>query len=143
MANIRLNQTSHIDYYGKMYFEKFGVGDVKFTPKVVTADDAQVVLLHIEGVNTNTGAKVNVDLWPRQNCTLDFVKALPKKFEDIIFRVGYHTEKDITTGEERVIEGQPKFLCYLRGGNEIYFDGDVHTYGDAWDNEPKAPATEE
>lgn len=143
MANIRLNQTSHIDYYGKMYFEKFGVADVKFTPKPVTVDGAKVVLLHIEGVNTNNGAKVNVDLWPRQNCTETFINGLPKFFEDIIFRIGYHTEKDITTGEERIIEGQPKFLCYIRGGKEFYFDGDVHKYGDAWDNEPKSTESEE
>ena len=143
MANIRLNQTSHVDYYGKMYFEKFGVADVKFTPRIVEVDGAKVVLLHIDGVNTNNGARVNVDLWPRYNCTVDFINNLPKQFEDIIFRVGYYTQKDITTGEEVVVEGQPKFLSYFRGGKEVLFDGDKHEYGDAWDNEPKTVEAEE
>ena len=142
MANIRLNQTSHIDYYGKMYFEKLGVADVKFTPKVIEIDGAKVVLLHIDGVNTNNGARVNVDLFPRYNCTVEFINNLPKQFEDIMFRVGYYTQKDLTTGEEKVVEGQPKFLSYFRGGKEVMFDGDKHEYGDAWDNEPKAEETE-
>lgn len=142
MANIRLNQTTHIDYYGKMYFEKFGVADVKFTPRIVEIDGAKVVLLHIDGVNTNNGARVNVDLFPRYNCTLEFIDNLPKQFEDIMFRVGYYTQKDLTTGEEKVVEGQPKFLSYFRGGKEVFFDGDKHEYGDAWDNEPKATEEE-
>ena len=70
MANIRLNQTSHIDYYGKMYFEKFGVSDVKFTHRIVEIDGAKVVLLHIDGVNTNTAPWISSTLFPSSSKTL-------------------------------------------------------------------------
>lgn len=136
MANIKLSQNSHSDYIGSMYFKAFGCVDMEFTPKPVTMKNgATVVLLHIEGTNANNGLIVNVDLWPSRNQTTKDIEKMPKKFEDIMFRIGYHTEKDIATGEEKTIEGQPKFLGYFVNGEKVFFSGDRKEFEDDWTNE--------
>ena len=136
MANIKLNQNSHADYVASKYFKAYGVENCEFSPKVVTmGNGAKVVLVNIKGTNVNNGLRVDVDLWPRRNATEKDIESLPKKFDDIVFRIGYHTEKDITTGEERTVEGQPKLYSYFRGDKEIQFSGDVKKFEDDWTND--------
>ena len=142
MANIKLNRNSHVDYVASMYFKACGVENCEFTPKVVEmSNGAKVVLVNIKGTNVQNGLRVDVDLWPRRNATEKDLAALPKKFDDIVFRIGYHTEKDIVTGEEFTVEGQPKLFSYYLNGREIQFSGDVKKFEDDWTN--GEPAEEE
>ena len=136
-ATIRTSQHTHTDFFGKMYFELFGATDVKFSPKVVIVNGAKVVLLHVEGVNTRNASKIDFDMWPRYNCTEEFIKNLPQQFGDIMFRIGYWPTTDVATGEKMMKAGEPRFLSYFVGGKEVKFDGNKHEYGEDWNNDAR------
>jgi hypothetical protein len=95
MANINLSQNSFVDYVASMYFKAMNVSDVEFTPKVVKVGDEDVVLVHISGVQTSSGIKVNVDLWPRNHASAEDSRGL---FPE------YHAKGEPVLDEE----GKPK-----------------------------------
>lgn len=130
MANINLSQNNYIDYVASMYFKALGVVNVKFSPKTVKVGDEDVVLVHIEGVQTSTGIKVNVDLWPRNHATAEDVAALPKSIDDIEFRIGYWLEVDGETGEKTPRQGTPKWTSYTTGGKTVTLSGDKREFGE-------------
>ena len=142
MATIKMTQNSYVDFEARAWFKAHGVENVIFTPKVVKMkNDAKVVLVHIQGVNPEDGQRVDVDLWPRRNTTEKDIEKLPENFDDIVFRIGYHTEKDLATGEEITVEGQPKMACYRMKGKDVLFSGSVKQFEDDWTNEE--PVSEE
>lgn len=129
MANINLSQNSYVDYVASLYFKAASVTNLKVTPKVVTVNDKEVVLMHLSGVQANSGVIVNVDLWPRNNADGDDVKKLPKSIDDITFRVGYHAEID-ENGEQSLRAGAPKWLSYFVGDKEVVLSGEKREFGE-------------
>lgn len=129
MANINLSQNQYVDYVGSMYFNACNVKDVKFTPKTVKVDEEDVVLIHVEGVQTTSGVRVNLDIWPRNHATEEDLQTLPKTFTDIVFRVGYWPEID-ANGEKTLRAGAPKWVSFYNGDKEIEFQGGKREYGE-------------
>ena len=127
--NINLSQQSYVDYVASMYFKACNVTDVKFTPKTVAVNGEDTVLFHIEGTQTSTGVRVNLDIWPRNHATDSDLKALPKSVNDIVFRVGYWPEID-ENGEKVLRAGAPKWVSYFSGDKEIAFEGDKREFGE-------------
>ena len=129
MANINLSQNNYVDYVASLYFNALGVKDVKFTPKVVKVGDEDAVLIHIEGVQTTTGIKVNVDLWPRNHATAEDVTALPKSIDDIEFRIGYWPAIN-ENGDTELRQGTPKWTVYVSGGKKTSLSGEKREFGE-------------
>jgi hypothetical protein len=129
MANTNLSQKNYTDYVASKYFKALGVSNTKFTPKTVKYGDEEVVLFNISGVQDSTGIIVNVDLWPRNHATEEEVKAVPKRVDDIYFRIGYWAEND-ENGEKTFREGVPKWIAYVSGGKEIVLSGDKREFGE-------------
>lgn len=127
--NINLSQQNFADYYAAMYFKACNVIDVAFTPKVVSVSGEDVVLVHVEGKQVSTGLKVNFDIWPRNHATEADLNAIPKAFEDIVFRVGYWPEIN-ENGESCLRAGAPKWVSYIKGGKEIAFEGEKREFGE-------------
>ena len=68
MTNINLSQESYIDYVGSKFFNALGVQNIAFTPKYAPATDRNpvpAILVHVSGVQEDTGVIVNFDMWPR------------------------------------------------------------------------------
>ena len=129
MANIALSQDNYVDYVASLYLHACSVEDVKFSLKPLTKEGFEdVVLVHIEGVQRSTGTIVNIDLWPRNLATEDDLKDLPKSLDDIHFRVGYHTYKDLDTGETVTLEGKPKWIALINDGKKTVFTGEKREY---------------
>ena len=132
---IRVNQENYVDYYGGEFGMLNGWKNVHFQPKIVEKDGEKVVLMHLDGINTNDASRLNVDFWPKRSATEDDIKALPTEFEDIIFRIGCHIEEtmqdvaDPETGEitrKKVVTrkfSEPKFASYFVEGKEVQFHG--------------------
>lgn len=129
MANINLSQNSYVDYVASLYFRACGVQDVHFTPKVVKVQDEDVVLIHIDGVQTTTGVKVNVDLWPRNHAEGNDITALPKTIDDIEFRIGYWPKVN-ENGETELRQGTPKWTCYRTGDKTVRLSGEKREFGE-------------
>lgn len=129
MANINLSQNNFVDYVASLYFKALGVVNTTFTPKVVKVADEDVVLIHIEGVQTSTGVKVNVDLWPRNHASAEDVAALPKRLDDIEFRIGYWPAID-ENGEQVLRQGTPKWTNYTTGSNVVSLSGEKREFGE-------------
>lgn len=127
--NINLSQQSYADYYAAMYFKACNVVDVAFTPRIVAVNGEDTVLVHVEGKQVSTGLKVNFDIWPRNHATDTDLKALPKTFDDIVFRVGYWPEID-ENGEKTLRPGAPKWVSYVSGGKEVEFEGEKREFGE-------------
>lgn len=130
MANINLSQNSYVDYVASLYFAAMNVKDLAFTPKVVKVGEKETVLVHISGVQANTGIVVNVDLWPRNEATAEDIAALPKSIDDIRFRIGYWPEINTDTGEQVLRQGTPKWLSYVTGGKTVLLSGDKREFGE-------------
>lgn len=129
MSNINLSQKTYVDYVASLYFNALNVKDVKFTPKVVTVGDEEVILVHISGVQTNTGIEVNVDLWPRDHATEEDIKSLPKSLADIGFRIGYWPAID-ENGETTLKQGNPKWTKYHDGNKFVWLSGEKREFGE-------------
>ena len=129
MANINLSQNNFVDYVASLYFKALGVVDVKFIPKVVEVGGEQTPLIHIEGVQTTSGVKVNVDLWPRNHATADDIKNMPKVLDDIEFRIGYWPAID-ENGESILRQGTPKWTCYRTGDKTVSLSGEKREFGE-------------
>lgn len=129
MANINLSQNSFVDYVASMYFKAMNVSDVEFTPKVVKVGDEDVVLVHISGVQTSSGIKVNVDLWPRNHASAEDLENLPKSISDIEFRIGYWPAVD-ENGEQTLRQGTPKWTVLKNGSKNITLSGDKREFGE-------------
>ena len=127
--NINLSQQSYVDYVASMYFNACNVKDVKFTPKTVDVKGEPIVLIHVEGTQTTTGVRVNLDIWPRNHATEDDIKAIPKSIGDIVFRVGYWPEIN-ENGETVLSAGAPKWVSYFNGTKEIEFEGGKREFGE-------------
>lgn len=135
METIKTNQENYVDYFGGEFGMLNGWKNVHFTHKVVDVEGEKVVLMHIDGINTNDASRLNVDFWPKRSATEDDLKALPAEFEDIIFRIGCHTEEsmqdvaDPETGDvtrKKVVTRKfsaPKFVSYFVDGKEVKFHG--------------------
>lgn len=130
MANINLSQKSYVDYVASLYFNACGVKDIEFTPKVVKVGEKDTVLVHISGVQVNSGIVVNVDLWPRNEATAEDIAALPKTLDDIRFRIGYWPEINTETGEQILRQGTPKWLNYVTGGKTVTLSGEKREFGE-------------
>ena len=130
MANINLSQNTYVDYVASLYFNACGVKDVEFTPKVVKVSDKDVVLVHVSGVQTTTGIKVNVDLWPRDEATAEDVEKLSKaSLSDIEFRIGYWPTVN-ENGETELRQGTPKWIAYSVGGRMLKLSGEKREFGE-------------
>ena len=129
MANINLSQNNYIDYVASLYFNALNVREVEFTPKVVKVGDEEVVLIHISGVQTSTGVKVNVDLWPRNHATEEDINNLPKSISDIEFRIGYWPAVD-ENGEQTLRQGTPKWTLLKSGDKKIVLSGEKREFGE-------------
>lgn len=116
--NLRLSQSSYTDYDAALYFNACQIKNVKFTPKIVEVDGVKVILMHVEGTQTTTGVKVNLDMWPRDNATEAEVAKFEKisSLTDIEFRVGYFSEMN-SNGEVSLRQGLPKWTAYCTGGD--------------------------
>lgn len=134
MANVNFTQDNYVDYVASLYLRACGVKDVKFTLKKLEKEGFEnVVLVHVSGVQHSddpqkAGRIVNFDMWPRNEATEDDLKALPKSLDDIHFRVGYHTGKDLETGEVVTVEGKPKWIALINGETKTVFTGDKREY---------------
>lgn len=117
-TNLRLSQSSYTDYDAALYFNACQIKNVKFTPKIVEVDGVKVILMHVEGTQTTTGVKVNLDMWPRDNATEAEVAKFEKisSLTDIEFRVGYFSEMN-SNGEISLRQGLPKWTTYCTGGD--------------------------
>lgn len=127
MTNINLSQKTYTDYVASLYFKACGCTDIKFTPKVVKVNDKDVILIHVSGVQMNTGIVVNVDLWPRDNATEADIKALPKSVDDIQFRIGFWPEFN-EDGSQVLRAGAPKWTAYSYGSDSRTLSGDKREY---------------
>lgn len=128
MANINLSKDNYQDKKASMYFKALNVVDLELKPKVVKVKDEDVVLLHIDGVQTTTGTVLNIDMWPRNNATEEDLKSLPKSFDDIIFRIGYWPEIN-ENGETVLRQGAPKWVSYDKGNDKrVEFVGGKREY---------------
>ena len=124
-----------MDFFGAEFGRLNGWKDVHFKNKIVDVDGEKVVLMHLDGKDGNDAHRLNIDFWPKRSATEDDLKALPTEFEDIIFRIGCHTEEtmqdvaDPDTGEvtrKKVITrkfSEPKFVSYFVEGKEVQFHG--------------------
>lgn len=129
MVNINLSQNNFVDYVASLYFKALGVVDVKFTPKVVEVAGEKTPLIHIEGVQSSSGVKVNVDLWPRNHATEEDLKSMPKTIDDIEFRIGYWPAIN-AEGEQVLQQGTPKWTLYRKGTDEVKLSGDKREFGE-------------
>ena len=132
---IRTNQENYVDYSAAEVARLAGWKKLSLTPKIVEYDGEKVVLMHLGGVDSANGSVLNVDFWPKRSATAEDLAKLPVQFEDIIYRIGIHTEEhfeDVTdpeTGEvkrKKVVTrqySQPKFISYLVDGKEVKFTG--------------------
>lgn len=129
MTNINLSQKSYVDYIASMFFNAAKVIDLSVTPKVVKVGETDVVLMHLEGVQTSTGIKVNLDLWPRDNATEADIKALPKRIDDIEFRIGFYPEID-AEGNQTLRQGTPKWTAYKVGSETFALSDGKREFGE-------------
>lgn len=123
---MQLSQESYSDYVGSLYFKACGVPQVKFSEKTVQVDGKSVTLIHIEGVQASTGLCVNTDLWPRNEAAEGDV--IPESVDDVVFRVGYHSEREVESGEIRTIEGRPKWLALISEGKQYFLTGEKRQF---------------
>lgn len=138
----KTHQDNYVDYLASKYFELLGAVRMSFTFKKVTMkNDAVVPVLHLDGVNNTDATIINVDLWPRNNATVTDLKNLPAKVGDFVFRVGFQTIVDPSTGEEFVKTSAPKVIGYYdAAGNLVRFSGKAHVFDSAsgsyeeWEN---------
>ena len=130
MANINLSSNTYVDYVASMYFKAMNVVNVNFTPKIVEVGGEQVPIVHIDGVQTSTGIKVNVDLFPRNHASDEDLAAMPKSLDDIEFRIGYWPEIDGETGEQTLRQGTPKWTAYYHGGKVVKLSGEKREFGE-------------
>lgn len=119
MPSININQDQFVDYSLFEYLRLCGIPQFNVSTKTVNVGEEKVVLLHIEGYQPSEAKFVNFDMWPRNEATEDDIKALPEKFGDVKFRVGYFVHTDLETGEKKVIEGKPKWIGYSRPGKGL------------------------
>lgn len=129
MANINLSQTNFVDYVASLYFNALNCADVKFTKKIATVAGEDTPLIHIEGVQKNSGVVINVDLFPRNHATAEDLAAMPEKLDDIQFRVGYYAEID-AEGNKVLREGKPKWTKYVTSGKTVVLSGDKREFGE-------------
>ena len=158
MANINLSRESHVDYVGTLFFNALKVIDTKFTPKVVKVGETYVPLIHVDGVQTISGAIVNVDMWPRNNATTEDLDKMFKRLthiekqkdnkgnevevevfdgygepavsiDEIQFRIGYWPYID-ENGEAKLREGAPKWLLYRSGNKFTKLSGEKREFGE-------------
>ena len=119
MPTINLNQDQFVDYSLTGYLKACGVENFKVSTKIVKVGEEDVIILHIEGYQPSTSKFVNIDMWPRDSATEDDIKALPEKFGDIKFRIGYYIHDDLETGERHITEGKPKWVGYSHPGKGL------------------------
>lgn len=129
MANINLSQNSYVDYVGSMFLRALNVQNASFTPKIVKVGDEDVILIHVSGVQTSSGVKVNFDLWPRNHATEEDIKKFPKTITDVEFRIGYWPAVD-ENGEQTLREGTPKWTAVYSGDKVITLSGEKREFGE-------------
>ena len=153
MANVNFTQDNYVDYVASLYLRACGVKDIEFTLKKLEKEGFEnVVLVHVSGVQHSddpqkAGRIVNFDMWPRNEATAEDIDKVfnkveekdaegkvvkttlvPKHLDDIHFRVGYHTGKDLETGEIVTVEGKPKWIALFNGDTKTIFTGDKREY---------------
>lgn len=147
-AQFQYTRDSHKDYLASKYFKALGVPCIAFETREVKCGDARVALVNFSGFSDVDGCKVDVDLWPQRCQTLKDLESLPLNPKDIVFRIGYWSEVDPTTGEVTVKQGKPKVLAWFDGTKFVKFTGkpaifDEATKRTAWSNEdPNATEAE-
>ena len=119
MPNINFNQDQFVDYSLVGYLAACGVQKSSVSVKMVNVGDEKVVLLHIEGYEPSSAKFINIDMWPRNSATEEDLAALPEKFGDIKFRIGYYINTDTETGERTIVEGKPKWVGYSHPGKSL------------------------
>lgn len=150
---MKLNQNSHKDFNANLYFKSLNCVDMKY--EVVLAKDsvtgATIVQTLVKGWCLDNGQKVDVKLWPRVNATKKDLENLPTTFDNIEFRIGFHSGYDEETGEEVILnESEPKMTAYFKDGKWHTLSGKVHKWDEEsntyerWTNEePEQDETEE
>ncbi len=89
-----------------MYFKACNFVGVNFSPRIVTVDGEQVVLIHLRATAPD-GQILELDIWPRNRATEEDLKV--DVVENFEFRIGFFTDEK--TGE--VVSGAPKhLLCH-------------------------------
>lgn len=127
MTNINLSQTTYVDYVASLYFNALNCADVKFTKKVANVGGEDTPIIHIEGVQKNTGIVLNVDLFPRDHATAEDLEKMPATLDDIQFRVGFYPEID-ENGNKVFREGKPKWTKYVTGGRTVSLSGEKREF---------------
>lgn len=122
-----MTSESYVDYAGVLAFRALGVDEPKFETKIVKVDGVDVPLIHISGVQKNSGIIVNLDIWPRNNATAEDFKKLNGAIADITFRVGYWPSVN-ENGEVTMRPGAPKWLSANIGGTDVKLSGEQRKY---------------
>ena len=119
MATINFSKDQYIDYSLQGYLNAVGVKNAKVTKKVVSVSGEDTPLVHVEGYQPETGKFVNLDMWPRNHATAEDLEKMPERMGDVKFRIGYFVHTDADSGEQRVVEGQPKWIGYSPEGKGV------------------------
>ena len=126
--NINLTQQSYVDYVASLYLAACNVRDITFTPKVIeTKGGETLILIHVSGVQTTSGVKVNFDLFPRDNATEEDIKNFPKSLSDIEFRIGYWPKVN-ENGDTVLAPGTPKWTVAKTGDTKTVLSGGKREY---------------
>ena len=141
MPNINLTQVTYVDYVASLYMKAAGVANFKVTPKYAPATDKMsepTILMHVDGIQPETGRIVNLDMFARNNFTEEDLDKLfekvedkdgkvtykPKSIGDFHFRVGYLPLFDDLGKPCGFREGKPKWIAYIKDGNVVTLSGE-------------------
>ena len=141
MPNINLTQATYVDYIASLYLKSCNVVNAKFTPKYAPKTDKNpvpAILVHVEGVQPNTGILVNFDLWPRNDFdekdletffTKDGDNYVPKgNLSDVHFRIGYYPVVNEVGQVTGFSEGKPKWIAYVSNGEVKTLGGEKREF---------------
>lgn len=113
LGNINTSENNFTEYEGRYFVAANGLVSPRFQPRIVPkfkGSSEMMVIVDMSAVDAATGERVYITLWPRDNATDADIKALPKFFHDVTFRIGYWEEKDADGKVVRtVISEQPKW----------------------------------
>ena len=127
MQQIQLGSQSHQDYIGSMFFAALKVNNLAFSKKEVTVAGQTVTLIHVDGVQSTSGAILNLDLWPRNEVKGEELEGMPEEISDITFRIGYYRSMD-ENGNPTFTAGKPKWLSARAGGKVFSPAGEKREY---------------
>lgn len=145
--NVSKHQETYVDYTGSIALNRDGFSQLQFTTKAIKFrnNGALAKIVHVEGVNRETGEWANFDLFPVRCQTLADMSAMPEVIGDIKIRIGYLKQVDQTTGEISFKVGKPKLAGWFDGEKWQTFHGEKPTWttqGSVWSNDESAEVTE-